>query len=98
MQRSKTLRMYPQELKDQVISMVLNGKKIHELSKEIDIPNSTINGWVKKYNKQNPTNETNENLNMSQLLKKLRDAQEERDILKKALAIFSKRPEQNSNL
>jgi transposase len=95
MPKRKPQRMYPQELKDQVINMVLNGKKIIAVSRDLEIPASTIDGWIRKYEKRNPTKGTNENLNMSQLLKKLRDAEEERDILKKALAIFSKRPEKN---
>jgi transposase len=93
MQKRKAQRMYPQELKDQVVNMVINGKKINTVSKDLEIPASTIDGWIKKYEKENPRKE--KNMSMTQLLKKLRDAQEERDILKKALAIFSKRPEKN---
>jgi transposase-like protein len=37
-------------------------------------------------------------VNITQLLKELRDTKEERDILKKALAIFSKHPEKNTGL
>lgn len=98
MSRFPNCREYPQDLKEQVVSMVLNGKRVCEISKDMDIPDSTIHGWLKKAKDLNPTDYSKENVNMSQLLKELRDVREERDILKKALAIFSKRPGQNSNL
>jgi transposase len=94
----KTLRMYPNELREQVVNMVLNGKRIVEVSKDLDIPSSTIDGWIRRSKKKNSDTNSTENVNITQLLKELRDTKEERDILKKALAIFSKHPEKNTGL
>ena len=94
----KSPRVYPQELKEQVVSLVLNSQSISQVSRDLDIPSSTIDGWISKAKEANTTNNLNEQIDTKRLLKELRDVKEERDILKKALAIFSKRPEQNTGL
>lgn len=91
----RTVTNYNQEFKDQVIKMVLKGKSTTELSRELGIPESTIRTWV-QMQKRDPK-EKQEQTEIKKLLKELRDVTEERDILKKAISIFSKNPEKNMN-
>ena len=91
----RTVRHYDEDFKRRTVNLYKTGdKSYHVLASELGIPASTLAGWV-----ANPT------LNMSgsegteveaTLLKEnkamkreLASVREERDILKKALAIFS---------
>lgn len=89
----RAIERYKQDYKEQVIKMVKEGKRISEISKELDIPKSTITTWVKR--KEIENSETEEQKEIKKLLKQLKDVTEERDILKKAINIFSKAPERN---
>lgn len=73
-----------------------SGKGLKEVAEGLGIPISTLSGWVKEYKEQGenafpgsgnikPCNEE-----YYRLLKAYEDVKMERDILKKAVAIFSK--------
>lgn len=73
-----------------------SGKSLKEIAKNLGIPCSTFHGWVKEYKEHGeesfpgsgnikPCNEE-----YYRLKKELEDVRMERDILKKAVAIFSK--------
>ena len=72
------------------------GKSLREVAEALGIPISTLSGWIKEYKEQGdqafpgsgnikPCNEE-----YYRLKKELDDVKMERDILKKAIAIFSK--------
>jgi transposase len=91
---------YTQEYKEYVIKMVIDeGRKMKHLSRELEIPYSTLNKWVKAYrNKQSHANsEKEEYLTPSEWKKREANHQkeldalrEENEILKKAMHIFTK--------
>ena len=91
-------RKYDREFKLNAIKLYENsGKKASEICKDLGIPDSTLCTWIKEYRKNGENsfpgsgkiNASNEKL--YELQKKLKDVQMERDILKKALAIFSQK-------
>lgn len=89
----KNRRRFSKEYKQDVLNMLKTGNKsVPELSKEIGISESVIYRW---YKKNNGTTEEEEKLSeqekeLRELRSKLADVTEERDILKKAVSIFSK--------
>ena len=89
------MKTYTEEFKLTIVKLSESGRPTKELSKEYDVHKSTINAWRRGY-KKNGNSKVSKELSTDQkrireLEKQLRDAELERDILKKAVAIFSKR-------
>lgn len=92
-------RKYDREFKVEAVKLVTErGTSIAEAARNLGIHENLLRTWKKKYEEDivdsfpgkghlKPQDEQ-----LRRLRKKLADAEEERDILKKALAIFSKEP------
>jgi transposase len=91
-------RVYSKEFKLEVIRQIKqDDRNISEIAKELNIDPGQIYRWVREYKKYEgdsftghgklPANEEE----MKKLRKKLADKEEELEILKKAIAIFSKK-------
>jgi transposase len=90
-------RNYDREFKLNAVKLYREGNKsLHQTSKDLGVPISTLSGWIKEFEaygeesfpgsgKLKPCNEE-----LYLLKKQLADVTLERDILKKAIAIFSK--------
>jgi transposase len=85
-------RKYDEEFKLKALEMYHNGKRGMEVCKALGIPDSTFWNWIRKLElekeeirRSNPSSE-----DACLLKKELEEVKMERDILKKALAIFSK--------
>ena len=88
---SKTYKSYDEELKKTLVSLYENGKKISDLSREYGINESTIRPWIKKYGTIiTSTGEVTNNDEILKLKKELQQVKMENEILKKAVAIFTK--------
>lgn len=87
-------KRYSEEYKEDVVNMIKTGdKRISELSEELDISSGILYRWYNKYNGVSNKREeklTEKDKELRQLRKKLAEVEEERDILKKAISIFSK--------
>jgi transposase len=89
-------RTYDKEFKINAVELYKNGKKPAEICKDLDIPDATFWQWKKAYEKEGKKsfpgsgNMKPENEDMTRIKKELADVKLERDILKKAVAIFSK--------
>lgn len=88
-------RKYSPELKQEVIEAVLEGERsAAQVAKDYDIKNTTVYGWIKAYKLTHGMaqlqykNETPEQ-EIKRLKSELRQARQERDILKKATAYFA---------
>ena len=89
---ARRYKTYDEEFKKTVVSLYESGKGISELSREYGIGKSTIDSWIKKY--KTITTSTGEVTNNDEILKlqrKNRELEQEVEILKKAVAIFSKK-------
>lgn len=88
------------EYREYVAKMIVEeGKKAKDLSYELEIPYTTINRWIKQYKEKQAASQPNEYMTPSELEKQKRQhekevkaLQEEIEILKKAMHIFTKKP------
>lgn len=93
---SKTKR-YDKEFKIMLVELMLSGQRAEDLGKEYGVHPASIRGWKRTYlsNRESFTGSGTPSLTPEQkeiraLKKQLKDAEMERDILKKAVSIFSK--------
>ena len=99
MEEKKERRTFDKEFKKEVVSLVTKkGRMVSEVARDLDIHPNVIHRWKREYlediedafpGKGHMKPEEEE---LRKLKKRLTDVTEERDILKKALAIFSKHP------
>lgn len=97
---SKTRRVYTEEFKRDIVNLYLSSDKSYkELSEEVGINASTLCKWKKDIEKNGEFSFpgrglqklTPEQKELKSIKKELSDTKLERDILKKALAIFSQK-------
>jgi transposase len=94
----KSRRRYTKEFKLESVQLVHNRDgRITDVAQNLGIHPNMLQRWMSEY-ANDPSHSFPGNGNLKtpdeeirQLQRKLRDAEEERDILKKALAIFSKK-------
>ena len=100
MGQKKRRRNFDREFKLEAVRLIVEGgHKISEVARNLGISQNTLSNWKRQFLEDSrsafpgkghlkPFEEENR-----QLRRKLKIAEEERDILKKALAIFSQEPE-----
>ena len=89
---ARQYKSYDEDFKKTIVNLYENGKGISELSREYGVGKSTIDSWIKKYKTViTSTGETTTNDEILKLQKKNRELEQEVEILKKAVAIFSKK-------
>lgn len=92
MSMKKEYKKYDDDYKKTIVSLYESGKRLSELSREYGINESTIRPWIKKYGTiTTSTGEVTNNDEILKLQKKNRELEQEVEILKKAVAIFSKK-------
>jgi transposase len=102
MQGKKTVkhrRKYDAEFKEEVIKMVINGRPVRDIAESLGISEALIYKWKSRHTGSSVTARPSGNLpttgdvsaaEFERLRAKLREVEQERDILKKALGIFSR--------
>jgi len=100
---SKERRVYTAEFKREAIALAeTSGKSIKALERELGIGDSVLRGWIRQakvegadafpgHGRLLPADEE-----QRRLLRELEIVRQERDILKKALAIFTQEPRRSS--
>ena len=89
-------RTYDKEFKLNAILLHKGGKSAAQVCRDLNIPESTFSDWVKQYAEEGANAFLGSgvvrasNQDIHALQKELEDIKLERDILKKALAIFSR--------
>ncbi len=90
----KNQRRYSKSYKEDVVNIIKTGdKSVVEISKELEIPAGTLYRWYNQLSLSSNPKEveiSEKDKELRKLRKKLADVEEERDILKKAISIFSK--------
>ena len=101
MTRSK----HSEDFKKEAVRLVIrNNRKTKQVAEELGVNNWTLKDWFRRYGKEIHSELVAGGLRISpeeemRLLKKeLADVREERDILKKAIAVFSRKPKINTFL
>ena len=92
----RNIRSYDKEFKLNAIKLYLeSGRSYRQIGDELGVPEATLAGWVGDYKKDGENSFPGkghlkpQEEELAQLRKELAIAREERDILKKALGIFS---------
>lgn len=89
---ARQYKSYDEDFKKTLVSLYESGKGISELSREYGVGKSTIDSWIKKFKTiTTSTRETTNNDEILKLKKELKEKEIEIEILKKAVAIFSKK-------
>lgn len=89
---AKQYKQYDEDFKKTIVDLYESGKSIADLSREYGVGHTNIRNWINKY--QTITTSTGEITNNDEILKlkkELQQVQLENEILKKAVAIFSKK-------
>lgn len=85
---------YTREYKEDVVNMIKTGDRtVPEIAKELDIASGILYRWYREFSNSSNVEKkkiTEQDKELSNLRKKLAEVEEERDILKKAISIFSK--------
>lgn len=88
---SKEYKQYDEEFKKTIVNLYETGKKISDLAREYGVGHTNIRNWINKYQTiTTSTGETTNNDEILKLQKRNRELEQENEILKKAVAIFSK--------
>lgn len=98
-------RQFDKEFKQMAVNLCLTGKSTKEVAEDLGVRSELVRRWKREYEQYkegsfsghgnaNLTDAQKENI---QLKKALREAQLERDILKKAISIFSKGDDRYTN-
>ena len=91
-----TRKKYDADFKSSAVQLVLKGRTISEVAENLGITTGMLSRWRQQYleNKEHAFpgkgHLSPEDQQLRDLQRQLRDVTEERDILKKALAVFSK--------
>lgn len=88
-----TKKVYNTEFKQTIVSLYQSGKTVNELCAEFNISTSCVNRWRKEFSDpqdSTPPIDSEYVKELNALKKELKDIKLERDILKKAVSIFSK--------
>ncbi|QZE12701.1 transposase [Halosquirtibacter laminarini] len=102
----KKRKRYDKEFKTMVVNLCLSGKSTSEVASDMDLDRRMVYRWVSEQTQfkensfkgnGNPVR-TAEQEEITELKAELRKTQIERDILKKAVSIFSKSDSTNMNL
>ena len=85
-------RKYDTEFKQQVLQMISNGRPVREVAESLGIGENLIYRWRSRQESKGTEGNENASVTTDQqaLLRRIRELEMERDILKKALAIFSR--------
>jgi transposase len=79
-------RKYDDEFKQQALAMVRNGQSARSVAEALGISENLIHQWKRAAR----ANQSAAELEVEQLRRQLKQVEMERDILKKALAVFSR--------
>ena len=99
-------RKYDKEYKIMIVELVDNGQKVSVVAEEYGLSDNMIRRWRREFkNSDKPcftgngnASQTAEEKEIAELKKALKEAELERDILKKAVGIFSQSDKTSINL
>lgn len=88
----RTNKNYDEDYKKSIVKLVENGKSISDIEREYGINRKNIYNWKYKYGTiTTSTGEITTNDEILKLQKKNKELEMENEILKKAVAIFTKK-------
>ena len=89
----KQRRQYDAEFKKNALQLIADGRSVSSVAKSLGVKEGVLYNWRSKVKKAGSSKGSSEdNAEIQLLKKKLAEVEMERDILKKALSIFSRTP------
>lgn len=89
-----TRRKYDADFKKEVVRMIESGRSVPDVAQSLGIGTNLIYYWIKRVKKNDETHGVKPNISFDEdkvaLHKRIKELEQERDILKKALSIFSR--------
>jgi transposase len=86
---------YEEPFKKQIVALFNNGKSLADINREYSIAKSTVKEWIERYNNSGSfnvnDNRTEEEKELIELRKKVKQLEMENDILKQAALILGKK-------
>ncbi len=79
-------RKYDEQFKQEAVRMIDNGQSVRSVAQALGVAESQLHKWKRQSKLTRAVGESE----VAELTKKLRQVEMERDILKKALSIFSR--------
>ncbi len=79
-------RKYDDEFKQQALQMIRNGQPVRSVAQALGVSEGLLHRWKQ----ENRAGQSDAEREIEQLRQRLRQVEQERDILKKALSIFSR--------
>ncbi len=83
-------RRYDSEFKENALQMIENGRSVSSVSQALGVSEGLLYTWKSKAKKKKSSANNGEEDELKALRKRLKELEQERDILKKALSIFSR--------
>ena len=91
----RKMTKYTDEFKLQIVKLIENGKTIKKVLEEYSLPQSTVEGWLRKYKNSGSfrdiDNLTEEEKELRKLQKRNKQLEMENDILKQAALILGRK-------
>ena len=102
----KGRRKYDKSFKQMAVELCLTGKSTREVAQDLGVRTELITRWKREFAEYGKNSfagngksvMTDEQAEIAQLKKELREAEIEREILKKAISIFSRKDGKPTNL
>lgn len=88
----RTYKRYDEDYKKSIVKLIENGKSISDIEHEYGISRKNLYNWKYKYGEiATSTGEKTNNDEIIKMKNKLQELEMENEILKKAVAIFTKK-------
>jgi len=85
---------YPEELRAEAVRLYKEeGLSLEKVATRVGVTRQSVSAWVKKTDAATEATASHDTAEIRRLQKELRRAQQERDILKKAVAFFARESE-----
>ncbi len=87
----KEIKKYDEDFKKSSVELYLrSGKKQRQFARELGVAYETFRGWLNKYAEADKAEPATDKESLDRYRKELMEAKMENELLKKAIAIFSK--------
>jgi len=90
----RSRRKYDSDFKKEVVKMIESGRSVPDVAQSLGIGTNLIYQWIKRSKVNTNSSENSSSVSFdaekAAMYKKIKDLEMERDILKKALGIFSR--------
>ena len=88
--RKKRRRRYDAEFKKNALDLIGDGRSVRSVAHSLGISEGVLHKWKQQAKEKSQMGENEDNEEIIRLKKELQEVKRERDILKKALSIFSR--------